>query len=160
LNSSSAPSGVSHQLTQGPRNWLSWKVPEPRLINPVGAFDIISEFLPHVAIILYRTYPTRHSFLRRLFLWACATTAAGTVIETILTMYLFGSLWTEWTIGFQIATPLLHVAFSAAQVHGTVIFFQMYRRQTQLALQRKEAIMPSITHHVQSGEVRNTLNFI
>ncbi|THC96255.1 hypothetical protein EYZ11_004248 [Aspergillus tanneri] len=33
-----------------------------------GVFDIISEFFPHVAIVLYRVYPQRHRFLSRVFL--------------------------------------------------------------------------------------------
>ncbi|RFU30948.1 hypothetical protein B7463_g5399, partial [Scytalidium lignicola] len=97
-----------------------------------GAFDIVSEFLPHVAIILYRVYHNNHDFLRRIFLVSCITTASGTTFETIVTMYLFGSLWQKWQIAFKIATPLLHLAFSAAQIHGSIVFWRMYKRQSRL----------------------------
>ncbi|KAF8573833.1 hypothetical protein K439DRAFT_1624775 [Ramaria rubella] len=96
------------------------------------AFDIIFEILPHVAIILYRTLPNSHLFLRNLFRAACFTTLLGTVAETIVTMYLFGQLWNQWRIAFKIVTPLLHVAFSAAQLHGTRIFFRMWKKQVMI----------------------------
>ncbi|KAN0073060.1 hypothetical protein V8E54_009174 [Elaphomyces granulatus] len=97
-----------------------------------GAFDIVSEFLPHVAIILYRIYPKRHNFLRRLFLCSCITTLSGTTIETIVIMYLFGSLWTQWRLAFKIVTPLLHLLFSATQLHGSLVFFKMCQKQERL----------------------------
>ncbi|OGM49000.1 hypothetical protein ABOM_003165 [Aspergillus bombycis] len=97
-----------------------------------GAFDIISEFFPHLAIILYRVFPHRHRFLKRLFLLSCITTAFGTTCETIVISFLFGSLWDRWQIAFKVVTPLLHVAFSAAQVHGSVVFWKMYKRQQRL----------------------------
>ncbi|RDW75203.1 hypothetical protein BP6252_06345 [Coleophoma cylindrospora] len=97
-----------------------------------GAFDIVSEFLPHVCIILYRIYPTSHAFLRKLFRLACITTLTGTIAETILTMYLFGSLWDRWTIAFKVTTPMLHVLFASAQLWGTWNFWRMYQKQTRL----------------------------
>ncbi|KAF8903665.1 hypothetical protein CPB84DRAFT_1773855 [Gymnopilus junonius] len=96
-----------------------------------GAFDIIAEFLPHIALILYRVYPTSHSFLANVFKFACITTFIGTISETVLTMFLFGTLWHRWPLSFKILTPLLHIAFSAAQLHGTRIFFSMWRKQEQ-----------------------------
>ncbi|KAJ5676117.1 hypothetical protein N7462_009014 [Penicillium macrosclerotiorum] len=104
-----------------------------------GAFDIVSEFFPHIAIILYRIYPQRHHFLSRLFLLSCITTAIGTTCETIVTMWLFGSLWNRWEIAFKVATPLLHCAFSAAQIHGSLVFWRMYKRQ-QRFLQEAESV--------------------
>lgn len=97
-----------------------------------GAFDIISEFLPHVTIILYRVYPDSHAFLRKLFLAAMATTLTGTITETILTMYMFGSLWNRWTLAFKITTPMLHVLFAAAQLWGSWNFYCLYQRQCRL----------------------------
>lgn len=35
-------------------------------------------------------------------------------------------------MAFKIATPLLHVAFSAAQVHGSCVFWRMYKKQCRL----------------------------
>lgn len=98
----------------------------------IGAFDIISEFLPHVTIILYRVYPESHAFLRKLFLAAMATTLTGTITETIVTMYMFGSLWNRWTIAFKIATPMLHILFAAAQLWGSWNFYCLYQRQCRL----------------------------
>jgi len=97
-----------------------------------GAFDIVAEFIPHVALILYRVYPTSHLFLANLFKVACITTFIGTISETILVMYLFGVLWERWPLSFKIATPLLHFAFAAAQFHGSRIFYVIWRKQEQL----------------------------
>ncbi|KAM3080293.1 hypothetical protein ACMFMF_003703 [Clarireedia jacksonii] len=97
-----------------------------------GAFDIVSEFLPHVSIILYRVFPTSHKFLSRLFRIACITTLAGTTAETVLTMYLFGSLWPRWTLAFKITTPMLHVLFASAQLWGSWCFYKMYKKQERL----------------------------
>ncbi|KAF8907293.1 hypothetical protein CPB84DRAFT_1843996 [Gymnopilus junonius] len=97
-----------------------------------GAFDIICELLPHISIILYRVYPDSHFFLANLFKYACITTFIGTISETILTMYLFAKLWDRWPLAFKVVTPLLHVAFSAAQFHGTRIFYAMWRKQQRI----------------------------
>ncbi|KAB8293842.1 hypothetical protein EYC80_009323 [Monilinia laxa] len=94
-----------------------------------GAFDIISEFLPHLTIILYRVYPHSHAFLRKIFRIAAITTFMGTMAETVLTMFLFGSLWERWTLAFKVSTPMLHVVFMAAQLWGTWNFVGLYRRQ-------------------------------
>ncbi|KAJ6028197.1 hypothetical protein N7540_003773 [Penicillium herquei] len=118
-----------------------------------GAFDIISEVFPHIAIILYRIYPQRHSFLRNVFFCSCVTTAAGTLCETIVAMWLFGSLWHRWEIAFKVLTPILHIAFSAAQVHGSFVFWKMYRCQQGYIKEEKELeIIGHITASASSSE--------
>ncbi|KAJ7648283.1 hypothetical protein DFH06DRAFT_1209872 [Mycena polygramma] len=104
-----------------------------------GAFDIISEFLPHLTIILYRVYPDSHHFLAALFRAACITTLIGTTAETVVVMYLFGQLWSRWTLAFKITTPVLHVAFSAAQFHGTRIFYRLWQKQKRLIQNQRDA---------------------
>ena len=106
---------------------------------PTGTFDIIAEFIPHVALILYRVYPTSHSFLANIFKFACITTLIGTVSETILIMYIFGILWNRWPLSFKILTPMLHIAFSAAQFHGTRIFYQVWRKQERQLKEAKDS---------------------
>lgn len=93
---------------------------------------MVCEFLPHVAIILYRTFPESHPFLASLFRTACLTTFIGTICETIVTMYLFGQLWHRWDLSFKIVTPILHIAFCAAQFHGTRIFYYMWKKQERI----------------------------
>ncbi|KAI9831196.1 MAG: hypothetical protein M1826_003861 [Phylliscum demangeonii] len=97
-----------------------------------GAFDIVFELLPHVAIILYRLRPGQHIFLRNLFLTSAVTTFVGTVFETITVFVLFGSLWDKWRISFKVVTPILHVVFAATQLHGSRIFWKLYRRQQRI----------------------------
>jgi hypothetical protein len=98
----------------------------------LGAFDIVSEFFPHISIILYRVYSTKHIFLYKLFLISAITTFCGTILETILTMYLFGSLWDRWTMAFKVVTPMLHVLFASCQLWGTWNFYKMMKRQERL----------------------------
>lgn len=85
-----------------------------------------------MAIILYRVHPTRHHFLRKLFMICCFTTFIGTVTETIVIMYLFGSLWDRWQTAFKVVTPMLHLAFTACQLHGSRIFWIMWHKQARL----------------------------
>jgi hypothetical protein len=47
-------------------------------------------------------------------------------------MYFFGSLWDRWDLAFKILTPILHVAFAAAQLHGTRILFKMWLKEKRL----------------------------
>ena len=105
-----------------------------------GAFDIVCELLPHFSIILYRVFPDSHRLLSRVFLIACLTTFGGTLFETAVVMYLFGSLWDRWTIAFKVVTPLLHIAFAATQFHGTRVFYGLWRKQ-QAHLAQEEAEM-------------------
>jgi hypothetical protein len=53
-------------------------------------------------------------------------------------MWLFGSLWDRWEIAFKVTTPLLHIAFSAAQIHGTIVFWRMYKRQLRFIREESE----------------------
>ncbi|KAJ7580684.1 hypothetical protein C8J56DRAFT_960606 [Mycena floridula] len=97
-----------------------------------GVFDIISEFYPHVAIVLYRLYPDNHRLLRKVFRVACFSTLFGTTTETVMIFVLFGSLWHKWTIEFKILTPILHCIFTAAQLHGSRVFWEMYKKEDRL----------------------------
>ncbi|RDL37098.1 Uncharacterized protein BP5553_04531 [Venustampulla echinocandica] len=118
-----------------------------------GAFDIVSEFLPHVSIILYRVYPTSHRFLRNIFCMSCITTLTGTVAETILTMYLFGSLWDRWTIAFKVATPMLHVLFASCQMWGSWNFYKMYQKQKR-TIEMKESGLNDVELAPQKDELK------
>ena len=91
----------------------------------IGAFDIVCELLPHISMVLYRVFPTSHVLVSHVFLMAALTTFGGTIFETAIVMYLFGSLWQRWTIAFKIVTPLLHMAFSTTQLHGSRILYCM-----------------------------------
>jgi O-antigen/teichoic acid export membrane protein len=105
--------------------------------QPTGLFDVIAEFWPHVAIILYRMYPRDHNFLRKVFLAAGIVTFAGTILETIFVMYLWGWAWDRWTLAFKVVTPILHIIFSAAQVWGAYNFYKMWKKQKQLLKEQK-----------------------
>jgi hypothetical protein len=68
---------------------------------------------------------------------AAITTYIGTMAETILTMYLFGSLWDRWTLAFKITTPMLHLLFMSAQLWGTWCLYKMYQKQGRLIAMRE-----------------------
>jgi hypothetical protein len=63
---------------------------------------------------------------------AVITTITGTTVETILTMYLFGSLCDRWTMAFKVTTPMLHFLFMSCQLWGSYNFYKMYQRQKSL----------------------------
>lgn len=96
-----------------------------------GAFDIIAEFWPHIAIVLYRIHTDNHAYMRKIFRMAFFSTSIGSLVETVVVMWLFGSLWDQWTIAFKVATPILHLVFTAAQVWGSWNFYTMWRAQTK-----------------------------
>ncbi|PMD61072.1 uncharacterized protein K444DRAFT_719080 [Hyaloscypha bicolor E] len=93
------------------------------------AFDIVAEFLPRLALILYRLHPTSPHFLSKLFRITACTELDGTISETAVTMWLFGSLWHRWTLPFKIVTPLLHILFAAAQLRGSYVFWRLWQRE-------------------------------
>lgn len=103
-----------------------------------GAFDIVSEILPHLSIILYRIWPDSHQFLAKLFKIATYVTFSSTIIETIVIMWLFGVLWNRWTIAFKVVTPLLHTLFAVAQLWGTWNFYGLWKKQERLAKADRE----------------------
>ncbi|KAJ7678117.1 hypothetical protein DFH06DRAFT_1291415 [Mycena polygramma] len=109
-----------------------------RLTAYVGAFDIISKFLPHLTIILCRVYPdstfSQHSSAQR----ASRLCSVPQPKQSFNVMYLFGQLWSRWTLSYKIATPVLHVAFSAAQFHGTRIFYQLWQKQKNIIQNQRD----------------------
>lgn len=114
------------------------ELPVLMYVPSAGAFDIVAEFWPHVAIILYRIYPDDHSFLRKVFRFACISTLSGTIIETVTVMWLFGSLWFRWTLPFKVVTPFLHLIFTAAQLWGAKNFRSMWLKQKNLQRAQEE----------------------
>jgi hypothetical protein len=63
---------------------------------------------------------------------AVITTIMETTVETILTMYLFGSLWDRCTMAFKVTTAMLHFLFMSCQFWGSYNFYKMYQRQKNL----------------------------
>jgi hypothetical protein len=84
---------------------------------------------------------------------AALTTFAGTMAETILTMYLFGSLWDKWTIAFKVTTPMLHILFMSAQLWGTWCFCKMYQKQDRVIAKKEGRV-----EDLEAGPTDNTQN--
>ena len=53
---------------------------------------------------------------------------------------MFGSLWSRWTTTFKVVTPLLHVAFSATQMHGSYNFYKMRKRQQKFIREERDQL--------------------
>lgn len=108
-----------------------------------GAFDVIAEFWPHLAMILYRLLPTGedhtarasnfHALMSRIFLSVAIMEVVGTILETIVVFWLWGSLWDKWTLPFRIVTPILHFLFSCAQGWGAWVFWNLSRKEARKA---------------------------
>lgn len=94
-----------------------------------GAFDCVAELWPHIAMVLYRTHKQNHALLHLVFSATAVLEVAGTLIETAVTMWLFGTLWNRWSLSLKIITPILHVLFSAAQLWGAYIFRNLAAEQ-------------------------------
>jgi hypothetical protein len=81
-----------------------------------------------------------HAFLCNVFLGTSLITLMGTTAETIMIMVLFGESWSRWELSFKIVTPILHIIFTMAQLHGSRILFQMYRKQQKKLLAEDQAM--------------------
>ena len=94
-------------------------------------------------MILYRLVPNTdelggkslayHGLMSRIFFSVAIMEVAGTTIETIVVFWLWGSLWTRWTLPFKVVTPILHILFSCAQGWGAYVFWQLSRKEGRKA---------------------------
>ena len=50
---------------------------------------------------------------------------------------LFGESWSKWELAFKIVTPILHVVFTAAQLHGSRILLSMWRKEKRKLAQEE-----------------------
>ena len=80
-------------------------------------------------MIIYRLRPDRHVLMYRLFFATSVAEIVGTIFETIIIFWLWGTLWKQWTIPFKVATPILHVLFSVAQLMGAWVFWNLASKE-------------------------------
>lgn len=106
-----------------------------------GAFDVLAEGWLNLAFVLYRLRANDHNFLSYLFASTCIITILGSVAETIMIMTLFGQSWDKWEIEFKIVTPILHIIFTLAQLHGSRILFAMYKKQKRYLAAEERVLM-------------------
>ncbi|WPG99376.1 Hypothetical protein R9X50_00219000 [Acrodontium crateriforme] len=97
-----------------------------------GGFDVVAELWPHIAMIVYRTHANNHRLLAKMFYATMWLELVGTLSETIIVMWLFGSLWDHWSISLKVCTPILHLLFTAAQLWGAWIFRNMANQHRRL----------------------------
>ena len=72
-------------------------------------------------------------------------------------MYLFGKSWEKWEIGFKVITPILHIIFTLAQLHGSKILFLMYVKQKKLLAEEQNPIPDLEGLEKKSDESERTL---
>lgn len=119
-----------------------------------GAFDVLAELWPNVAIILYRVYNDNHYFLMNVFLGTCLITICGTVAETIMIGVFLAQSWSRWELAFKIVTPILHIVFSMAQLHGSRILYSLYLSQKKKLAQAENRMMdPEANNQARSKKV-------
>ena len=53
---------------------------------------------------------------------------------------LFGESWSRWELSFKIVTPILHVVFTAAQIHGSRILLSMWRKEKRKLAQEENEL--------------------
>ncbi|TID19684.1 hypothetical protein E2P81_ATG06850 [Venturia nashicola] len=111
-----------------------------------GAFDVLAELWPNVAIILYRVYNDSHYFLMNVFLGTCLVTICGTVAETIMIGVFLAQSWSRWELAFKIITPILHIVFSMAQLHGSRILYSLYLSQKRKLAEAENRMMDTEAH--------------
>lgn len=105
----------------------------------LGAFDVLSELWLNIAFIIYRIVPQNHSLLSYIFFSTFSISLSGTIAETIMIFYLLGNSWSRWELSFKIVTPILHVLFTAAQIHAAKILCIMWKKEkTKLARETEE----------------------
>jgi hypothetical protein len=100
---------------------------------------VVAEFWPHIALILYRVYPERHYFLTWVFRATVICELLGTTAETVLVMWIFGTLWEKWNLAFKIVTPSLHVLFTVAQLWGAWVFWIIAKKEARLSREHTRA---------------------
>lgn len=72
-------------------------------------------------------------------------------------MWLFAGLWSRWTLSFKVATPILHVVFSVAQLWGAIIFRRMWKHQEKLlAEEMRMNQLPKVNPVVDEEQKRST----
>lgn len=119
-----------------------------------GAFDVLAELWPNVAIILYRVYNDNHYFLMNVFLGTCLITICGTVAETIMIGVFLAQSWSRWELAFKIVTPILHIVFSMAQLHGSRILYSLYLSQKKKLAQAENRMMdPEVNIQAKSKKI-------
>lgn len=104
---------------------------------------MIAELWPHLAMIIYRLLPPSdimsaralqaHAIMSRIFLSVAVMEITGTVLETTVVFWLWGSLWDKWTLPFKIVTPVLHLLFSCAQLWGAWVFWNLSKKEARKA---------------------------
>jgi hypothetical protein len=98
-------------------------------VSETGAFDIVAELWPHLTMIIYRLCPGRHVLMYRLFVSTSVAEVVGTIFETTVILWLWGTLWSQWTLPFRVVTPILHALFSAAQLFGAWVFWKLAKKE-------------------------------
>lgn len=79
-------------------------------------------------MVIRTVWPEKH----RMNMWFCyaalALTVLGTIVETIVAMFLYGINFSAWPLSIQIVTPICHVLFAVAQGFSSKIMWSLGRK--------------------------------
>lgn len=103
-------------------------------------------------MILYRVYEGSFDFQYKMLMALTILELVGTTTETGIVMWLFGSLWDQWSISLKIVTPILHVLFSAAQLHGARIFYGMAKAEREKGRRQRRALADAVEREESTDE--------
>lgn len=106
-----------------------------------AAFDVLAELWLNVAFIIYRIWPDNHALLAYVFGSTGIVSVMGTVAETVMVMTLFGQSWDQWDLSFKVATPMLHILFTIAQLHAAKILFHFWTKHKRLLAEEDRQFM-------------------
>ena len=104
-------------------------------------------------MILYRVYPDNHRMLTKLLYSCTILELVGTLTETIIVMWLFGSLWSIWSLSLKVVTPILHVLFSIAQLWGAYILWGLAKHHRKLWQEQARRKIKDDDSEAEKGEV-------
>lgn len=99
-----------------------------QLIFVYGFFEVFFETGPHVAMLMYTRDRDNTRRLKRTFLIIAVMSFAGTFFEQFAIFFLYAKHFKSWDWSIKILTPIIHVCFAAAQLHGGRVFLAMSRK--------------------------------
>jgi hypothetical protein len=122
-----------------------------------AAFDVLSELWLNLAFILYRIYPEKHGLLAYVFGSTMLLNISGTFAETVMIMTLFGQSWDKWELSFKIITPILHVLFTAAQLHCARVLAALWMKEKRRLFEEERRIMDPESSTEEDPKKPNTV---
>ncbi|ORY87164.1 hypothetical protein BCR37DRAFT_146907 [Protomyces lactucae-debilis] len=102
-----------------------------QIIFVYGFFEVFFETGPHVCMLMYTRDRGNSKKLKRSFLIIAIMSFTGTFLEQFAIFFLYAKHFKTWDWSIKILTPIIHVCFASAQIHGGRIFLSMSRKMAK-----------------------------